>query len=318
MLKLNEMKNLKLFSNIFCLIAVGVLLSQCAKDENTPYVRPTTNASTHQNDVYITKYMLDPYGTAVRWRWDNRFILPTQSATPIQSDLVIPVTQILEYLWAGVYEAQGQNGQKLIKQLFPPELQYIGSYIYKDDGSQVLGFAEGGARITLLNLNKYDLKNRDWLSSPNDGVLGTAHHEFTHIVHQNYGLPTGFKGITNYNGNGWMNISENDAIKAGAISPYGTNNEFEDFAELVGHYIVMPKADFEKKYILQEDCSQKTKPADIQLCQELNAGKLLIDKKLSIVTKFYKDQFGIDLVALRDTMENRLNIVIENNKIPGK
>ncbi len=295
-------------------------LVQCSDDtDNVPYVRPeTAKESTHPNDVFLKKHMLTSYGTAVRWRWDDRFIKPTQKAVPIASKFVIPVTELVEYLWIGAYESQGKAGKKFIQELFPPELQYIGSYIYQKDGSMLLGYAEGGARITLLNLNSYDLTDRDWMTSPGGGVLATVHHEFSHIVHQNYGLPQGFKGITDYVGNGWLNINQEEALKLGAVRNYGALNEFEDFCEIISHFLVLPKDIFEEEFLIQEDCSELTDPNEVRNCQELNAGREKIAIKLNLIIKFYKDKFNLDLVAMRDELQKRIDYVVENNKIPNK
>ncbi len=291
---------------------------QCKEDEeNTPYVRPSSAVETHENDVYLRKHMMEPYGTAVRWRWDSRFIRPTQKAVPIKTEFVIPVTKLLNYLWVGAYTSQGEVGEAVIKDLFPPELQYIGSYIFEKDGSQMLGFAEGGTRISILNLNNYDLKNKEWLTSPGGGVLATAHHEFAHLVHQNYGFPQGFIGISNFYNKGWLNVSEEQALKDGFVRNYGGNGEGDDFAEIVSHFLVMPKDDFESKYIIQQDCSTLTDPLAIKNCQELNEGRRKIKQKLDLIIAFYKEKFNLDLVKMRDEMEKRIEYVVDSGEIPN-
>lgn len=297
---------------------LGFLLTQCSKENNAEYIRPNTaEESNHPNDVFLKENMLKPYGTAVRWRWNNRFIKPSQKAVPVASEYVIPVTKLVNYLWIGSYESQGAKGKKFIKELFPTELQYIGSYIY-EDGSVLLGYAEGGARITLLNLNSYDLTSRDWLTNPGGGILSTVHHEFSHLVHQNYGLPAGFNKISEkYLGNGWKNnVSLDDAIELGMVRNYGTLNEFEDFCEVVSHFLTLPKTTFNERFIDQKDCSSLTDADAIAKCQKLNEGRKKISQKLDLIVKFYKSNFGLNLISTRDSLENRINYVITNNKIP--
>lgn len=314
------MKDMKIINLVKFLVLLALIsfFVQCSDSEDeTKYKRPIAKESKHPNDMYLKKNMLENYGTAVRWRWDDRFIASNQSAVPVAADFVIPVTKLVKHLWIGAYESQGKAGKEFIKKLFPPELQYIGSYIYQD-GSLLLGYAEGGARITLLNLNSYDLKDRDWLTKPGGGILATVHHEFSHIVHQNYGMPPGFNKVSEkYLGNGWRNgVSLQDAIKLGMVRNYGTMNEFEDFCEIISHFLTLPKENFEKLFINQEDCSKLTEPKKIKNCQELNAGREKIAVKLNMIIDFYKNQFDLNLVEVRDSLEKQIDYVVQNNKIP--
>lgn len=296
-----------------------IIFTSCDDDdENTQFIPPAADTSSDVIDQYLQQNMLDKYNTAVRWKWEDRFIDDDYTATPVKRDVVIPVTQLVEYLWIDPYRSLGEGGEKFMDKLFPPELVYIGSYIFKEDGTVLLGYAEGGARITLLNLNSFDLTDRDWLTNPGGGILSTVHHEFTHLVHQNYGMPVGFNTISEkYNGEGWSNnVSLADAIKLGMVRNYGTANEYEDFCEIVSHFLTMPKAEFEALFINQQSTEGVTDPDEIAHIQELNAGRLLIAEKVSVVSDFYKNKFDINLYELRDKMEERINFVITNNEIP--
>lgn len=310
---------------ILILFAVSTLFVQCNTDDsNSDYVAPTDPNISNPNDQYLYsnagKSFFERYGTATRWRWDDNFIRPDQRATPIRSEFVIPTTKVVDHLWIGPYVESGEGGKRLLEKLFPPEIVYIGSYIYKDDGSRLLGFAEGGARITLLNLNTLDFTDKDWFANPSGGILTTLHHEFSHIVHQNFGIPVGFNTISDkYLGPGWVNLpgdGRDDAIKLGMVRDYATSSEFEDFCEIISHLLVVDPAVFEEDFITQEDCSTYTTPGDVINCQELNAGRLLIKQKVDLVVEYYKNTFNIDLIQVRDILQSRLNNVIETGVIP--
>lgn len=303
----------------YAFILSSLIFTSCDnEDDNTLFIPPAAEISDDVIDVYLSENMLDKYNTAVRWRWQDKYIDDDYSATPVKRDVVIPVTKLIEYLWVGPYQTVSEGGNAFITKLFPPELVYIGSYIFKEDGSRLLGYAEGGARITLLNLNSYDLTDEDWMTNPGGGILSTVHHEFTHLVHQTYGMPIGFNTISEkYNGEGWSNnVSLSDAVKMGMVRNYGTKNEFEDFCEIVSHFLTIPKATFEEDFINQASTDGVTDPAEIANINELNAGRLLIAQKLSVVVDYYKNKFDIDLYALRDIMEERINYVVTNNEIP--
>ncbi len=301
------------------LLLSPIFFSSCSNDDdNTQFVPPAVEASDDEIDLYLQQNMLDKYNTAIRWKWEDWFIGRDHKATPVTRDVVIPVAELIEYLWIDPYRSLSEGGKEFIDNLFPPELVFIGSYIFQDDGSMLLGYAEGGARITLLNLNSFDLSNRDWLTNPGGGILATVHHEFTHLVHQNYGMPVGFNTISEkYNGEGWSNnVSLADAIKMGMVRNYGTKNEYEDFCEIVSHFLTVPKADFEALFITPQSTSGITDPSTITSIRELNEGREMIAEKLSIIVDFYKNKFDIDLYQLRDIMEERINYVITNQEIP--
>ncbi|OEK08986.1 hypothetical protein A8C32_13900 [Flavivirga aquatica] len=314
---------MKITIKIILLILSVALFYQCNTDDsNTKFDAPANQDVSSVNDQYLYNNdgnsFFERFGTATRWKWNDNFIRPTQRATPIKSDFVIPATKLVDHLWIQPYEEAGVDAKKFIADLFPAELVYIGSFIFRDDGTRLLGFAEGGARVTLLNMNDLDFQDANWLANPGSGVLATVHHEFSHIVHQNYGIPVGFNTISeSYLGNGWSNgVSRDDAIKLGMVRNYGTLNEFEDFCEIISHLLVVDQATFEKDFITQEDCTTYTTVGEIVNCQELNEGRQLINQKVNLVVEFYKNNFNIDLLEVRDVLQSRLNNLINTGVIP--
>lgn len=309
--------------NYIFLTMLVVLFCQCtSEDSNTQYVAPNDPVISHVNDQYLYnnggKSFFERYNTATRWRWNDNFINPSQRATPIRAEFVIPATKLVDYLWIGPYAATGVDAAKFINDLFPAELIYIGSYIFNDDGSQLLGYAEGGARVTLLNMNGLDFQDSFWLASPGPGILTTVHHEFSHIVEQKYGLPIGFNTISeSYLGANWANgVSRDDAIKLGMVRDYATSSEHEDFCEIISHLLVVDKATFEEDFITQEDCSSYTDSDAIVNCRELNDGRKLIKQKVDLVTSFYESTVHVNLLAVRDTLQTRLEKLIATGVIP--
>jgi substrate import-associated zinc metallohydrolase lipoprotein len=296
------------------------LVSCTEEDENTQFIPPEARELTDENDIYLKQHMLDKFGTAVRWRWESRFVDDDQNATPIHRDYVVPVTKMIDYLWVGPYIALGETSEQFIRELFPSEMVYIGSFIFETDGSVLLGTADAGTRVTLLNLNNYDLTDRNWLTNPGGGVLSTIHHEFSHIVHQNYGMPAGFNTISEkYTGAGWINMDHTDlaeAISMGMVSNYGTSDQYEDFCEITSHFLTLPADVFAQTYLLQESLDGVTDPAEIARIREMNEGRIIIQQKLQMIIDLYRNKLDIDLVALRDTLGSRIDYVVTNNEIP--
>lgn len=304
---------------LFAIFSTFLGVFGCTEDSNDTFVPPPMKDLEHENDVY-NQFLFDEYGCAVRWRWNDNFVKPSQRATPIHDSLVQSITRLVEYLWVEPYESAGEAGKVFMKELFPSELVYLGSYIYKSDGTRLLGYAEGGVRITLLNLNSFDLGDAQWLINPTGGILATVHHEFSHIVHQNYGMPKGFNEISDeYLGTGWSNgTNDDDALKLGMVSPYGTKSEHEDFCEIVSHYLTLPSVFFNERFIDLVDVSTITDPDDKNEAVALNAGRMLVKQKLEMIKSYYADNFDFHLDSVQVVMEQRLLDVIGNEVIPEK
>ncbi|MGZ2369891.1 substrate import-associated zinc metallohydrolase lipoprotein [Ancylomarina sp. YFZ004] len=236
---------------IFLLVASLGLFAACDNDDELNYEKVVVEDSTDEIDVYLKEHFLDKYNCAIRWRWDDKFISVDYYVSPPLRDVVISAAKMIEHFWVEPFVESSAGGKAFIENNFPPEIVLIGSEILNENGTETLGFAEAGVRITLTEMNQYDLTNKTWLTTQ----LHTMHHEFTHIVHQTYKLPEGFETYSGskYTGNSWTTITEDNAISRGVTTPYGTTNEFEDFAELVSNFIILDKEIFDEKYAVKSE-----------------------------------------------------------------
>jgi len=243
---------MKLYRKIIFLLAASVgLFAACDNDDEVNYEKVVVEEYTDEIDVYLKEHFLDKYNCAIRWRWDDKFISVDYYVSPPLRDVVIPAAQMIEYFWVEPFVESSAGGKAFIENNFPPEIVLVGSDIMNENGTETLGFAEAGVRITITNTNEYDLTDKTWLMTQ----LHTIHHEFTHIVHQTYKLPEGFETYSGskYTGNSWTTISAENAIIRGVTTPYGTTNEYEDFAELVSNFIIMDKVTFDEKYAVKSE-----------------------------------------------------------------
>ncbi|WP_282035612.1 substrate import-associated zinc metallohydrolase lipoprotein [Saccharicrinis aurantiacus] len=309
------MKNIKIIHILLLL----VFITSCNDDEAPIYVPDELEESTDLIDVYFKDNFLEPYGTAVRWRWDDKLVDNSKRVTPIKREFCIPMGNFIKNFWIAPFE-KTEDGKSFIYELFPPEVMLIGSPMYNSDGESItLGYADAGVRITFTQVNEYDLGNPDWVLMQ----LRTAEHEFGHIVHQNYNLPNGLKEVTpaNYKSNNWLNLAgdvqqsnpriSREAISLGMVSNYGTSDVNEDFCELLSIYITSEVAEFEERYLTHEpeeiiklDDGTEIEPnAD---AVEVNKGRDFIAIKLKLVKDYYWEKFKIDLDVLRDEIVFRL------------
>lgn len=262
---------------LFVLLVLCSSLASCNKEDEVHYNKVQVSESTNEIDVFLKEHFLDKYNSAVRWQWSDKYIDVEYYVGPPQIEKVIPTAKFIEDFWINPYAACSEKAKQFITENFPTEVILIGTQMLNENGTSTLGFAEAGVRITLTEINDFDLKNPKWLRQQ----LHTMHHEFSHIVHQNYKLPAGYELIsgTMYTGNSWTSLmiypnqkskeereketeeewrermksviveDNSNSIKLGCVTPYGTSSAYEDFAELVSFFLISKETSFEEEYM---------------------------------------------------------------------
>lgn len=263
------------------------MASSCA-EESVDVPLKSVIPSTDPLDIYIQTNFTDKYGIAVRYAYVDRYVEPNKRVAPVDKTLVRPMLDFLTSFWIQPFEGV-TNGSAFFKRYVPAEMVFIGSSIYNADGTVTLGTADAGARITLTEVNLINTSNKAWVFRQ----LGTIYHEFAHIVHQNFNLPPNWQQISpsGYTSAGsWYNLSNEEALQRGFVSPYATSSFNEDFAETVAFMLYDP--DFYTTNINDETCTTLD-------CQLRNNGRALLRKKYSAVLAHYKQYTGVDLLAVR-------------------
>jgi substrate import-associated zinc metallohydrolase lipoprotein len=282
----------------YSLLLIGVLMLgvSCYEKEainvaQKPY--PTTDDTL---DLFIQDNFLDRYGVAVRYKYVDRYVDQTKRVTPPARSSVKPMLNFVMNLWIDPF-LQVPNGKKFFEDHVPAEIVLIGSRMYNNDGTVTLGTADAGARITLTEVDFIDETNQAWVFQQ----IHTMYHEFAHIVHQRYNLPPAWNTISPeyYTSPGsWYNLTDAEALTRGFVTPYATSSFNEDFAETVAVLLFDPE--FYDKFIDDEpNCTT----AD---CVSRNAGRALLRKKYNAVIEHYKEFVGVDLLKVRDVVQQKL------------
>ncbi|HKZ36706.1 MAG TPA: substrate import-associated zinc metallohydrolase lipoprotein [Chryseolinea sp.] len=283
------------FLSIF-LIILGVAAS-CYKDESVESPVKDQPFSTDPIDVFIQSNFIDKYGVAVRYKFIDRYLEPDKRVAPVKRELVEPMLNFLTSFWIEPYIGVN-NGRRFFENHVPAEVIFIGSPIFNDDGTQILGLADAGARITLTEVNDIDPENLNWVFRQ----LGTIYHEFAHIVHQRYNLPPNWQQISpqGYTSPGsWYNITDDEALQRGFVSPYASSSYNEDYAETVAFILFFPT--FYETYI--NDTPNCTTPD----CIARNEGKARLRTKYNAILSHYEQVTGVDLLAVRAIIQDKLN-----------
>lgn len=278
------------------LLAGLVLATGCYPDESVSTPLKTQLLSTDPLDVYIRTNFAEKYGIAVRYKFVDRYVEGNKRVVPPKREVVEPMLDFLTSFWIEPF-LDVDNGEKFFKRYVPAEVVLIGSPIFNTDGTVTLGTADAGARITLTEVNLVDLENQDWVFRQ----LGTIYHEFAHIMHQNFNLPPNFEQISpqGYTSAGsWYNLTEEEALERGFVSPYATSSFNEDFAETVAHILFVPE--FDETY-LDDEPSQNCPD-----CVSRNEGRALLRKKYNAILAHYLQYTKVDLLEVRALIQAKL------------
>ncbi|MCB0489330.1 MAG: hypothetical protein KDC99_12700 [Cyclobacteriaceae bacterium] len=298
------MKAHKIFGRLHSLMIASLatsfvfVVSGCYPDEtlNVP-ITPSDAELTTALDIRIDEEFRAEYGMAIRYKFVDRFIQPTQRVAPPKLSVVDPMLDFIQNFWIDPF-LEVQNGEAYFRAHVPAEVVFLGGLIFNDDGTVTLGTADAGAQITFTDVNSIDPNDDAWRSLQ----LQTVYHEFAHIVHQKHKLPTDFEKIaqTGYTSAGsWFTLSDEEALMRGFVTPYATSSPNEDFAETVAVFLQDP--DFIANFMTDEPSCATAE------CEERNQGRELIRQKLTTIIEHYKKVVSVDLNSVRAAVQARLN-----------
>lgn len=275
---------------IFVAILFATLFSACAEDglSNDSVI---TEAQRKQNDFdrWIEKHYIAPYNIDFKYRMEDIESDPDYNLVPASYTKSVQLAKLVEFLCLNVYD-EVTGDKQFIRSYFPKMIHLVGSPAYKNNGTMVLGTAEGGLKITLYNVNNVNVGN---IADLNYFYFKTIHHEFAHILHQTRPYPVAFKEISGskYVKDSWStawgdpNLADANALKAGFITPYASSGVDEDFVELIATYVTSTAAVW----------ANRLKTAG-------TAGAAIINPKFEIVYNYLNETWNIDLDVLRDTV----------------
>jgi len=290
---------MKMNRKLLPLVVIAVVMSttiSCYEEEKLNVPVKTQSQSEDRIDQRIQSDFQDKYGVTVRYKYVDRYVEINKRVVPPKLEVVEPMLDFLTSFWVEPF-INVTNGKTFFEKHVPSEIIFIGSPIFNNDGTVTLGTADAGARITLTEINYIDVHNNDWIYRQ----LGTIYHEFAHIVHQRYSLPPNWQEISpqGYTSAGsWYNLTVEEALQRGFVSPYGTVSFNEDFAELTAFLLFHP--DFYTIYINDESgCSSIE-------CAARNEGRAKLRKKYNAVLAHYAQYTGVDLLKVRAIIQAKL------------
>lgn len=275
------------------LLIMTMGLVACSEDDNisSTTIFPTTPPERDAFDIWLQKNYTATYNIDVKYKMEDIESDMTYQLVPADSSKSAKIAILIKYLWFDAYnEAVGQN---FVKANVPRIIHFIGSSAYNSNGTETVGTAEGGLKVTLYKINDIDesrIQTDAYYHRLNEYYFHTMHHEFTHILHQKVPYDTNFKLISeaNYRSTDWYLYSTAQAQRLGFITNYAMSQPDDDFAELMSTYITSSKSEWES-----DMATAGTSGADI------------INQKLEILRKYMQESWGLDIDLLRDIIQRR-------------
>ena len=240
---------------IIGIAAIVAAFSSCRGEEdftesifNTdiPAVDPTK--ATYEFDQWLYDNFMVPYNVEVKYRFDMSASDLNFQLTPADYNRSQLLSHFIRYLFYDVYTKFA--GEDFMKRYGPRIFHFIGSSGYSPTtGTEVLGTASGGVKITLYNVNemkpysdrvKYNGADVDVL---NEKYFHTMHHEFSHILHQTKSYPVTFGQVTSgsYDPIGWQDRDSVWTHQHGYVTHYASSATYEDFVETLSCIITDTK-----------------------------------------------------------------------------
>lgn len=306
---------------IYTLIAASALLlascSQSKLDEKSIFEDIPVLDSTAYNfefENWLYNNYLTPYNVRLQ------YILPDGS-TDMSYNLV-PVTYTsarktayaVKYLWMDAYGKQLRlAGDTTFVQKYTPRIiNILGSpAINAAQGTETLGVAEGGVKITLYNMNDINYRNIAWL---NKYIFHVMHHEFSHILHQTKTFPKEYEQISagKYDSQSWQYHRDTEAYALGFVTPYSMSEAHEDFVEVISSYITDTREVWAKRGFIMSADHTHLERVDESVWPE---GTPVINTKITMCKEWLRAKYGYELDSIRAEVQRRQDYLIANPTI---
>ena len=239
-------------------------------------------------DYWMERNYVAPYNIAFKYRYEDNESDMNYYTVPARYESAVILAHIVKYVCLEAYDEVG--GIEFTRSYFPKLIFTIGEWEYENNGTFILGTAEGGRKIFLAGANYVEqyLKSADEL---NHYYLKTIHHEFTHIMNQTKNYSADFQLIT---GTGYVadKLStegySGGYLSRGFITSYAQHSPDEDFAEMLSTYV----------------CNSEER-WNTWMQQAGTDGARAIATKLDIVKDYMLTSFNINIDKLRSAIQRR-------------
>ncbi len=291
----NKMKKTLIYISSIVLALSGLATSCSTEHLSADSVIRVTTAEKNAFDLWLEANFRIPYNIDFKYRYEMNESDFSYYTIPCKYEDAIIMAHLIQHLCVETYNEVA--GVDFTRKYFPKMFFCIGEWEYNNNGTIILGTAEGGKKIMLSGLNYL----QDYMTNAEDlnvYYIKTIHHEFTHILNQTKEYSTDFKQITakDYVADSWSEDPYNKGfLQRGFITAYSQQSDTEDFAEMLSEYVTHEPEWWTK-----------------QLKDAKTDGASLLNAKLDLVRSYLKESYNIDIDVLRATVNRRESEVINN------
>ena len=277
------MKNIKLMLIAAVLVLTAVACSNDDVDKGNS-IFPTKTAE-HQNDFdkWLYKNYTEPYNIRFNYKYVDQNSNLSYNVKPAELKRSIALAKIIKHVWLDAYTEL--MGPTFLKEHCFREFQLIGSAQYNGQGSITLGFAEGGVRVNLFQVNNLDFNNLyiEEHDPYNTSGVFDLNFSYFHTMHQG-----------KYHSSDWVNVSNLKSGAEGFVTGYASGEYNEDFAEVFACYVTDT-----------DEMWQKRLAQAVTAAGGKEDGKNAILAKLSLIRSYLMDSWGVDIDKLRKIVLRR-------------
>jgi len=249
------MKKYFKYISALALVAIAAMsLSSCSEKGLGDTIFPDVsdeldpNSYTYKFDKWLKENYLDVYNLEFQYRLQDNETNMNYNLEPATLENAVDLAVLAKYMWFDVYE-EVSGSKEFVKMYGPRIIMLVGSpAINPQTGTIIVGLAEGGIKVTLLHVNSMNPMN---IYALNGDYFHTMHHEFTHILHQTKTIPREFQLISlgRYDAINWQDRNAGVVHSLGFVTPYGSSEIREDFAEISANYITKTDAEWARIWL---------------------------------------------------------------------
>ena len=273
---------MKKYIKYLAIAAFAVFAASCQEKPLDPDSQ-ILDSKVEQNefDKWLVTNYVDTYNIMFKYRMEKNESDFNYWLVPATYENSIKMAKLMKFLCLEPYDVI-TGSREFIKSYYPKMIHLVGSGAYRNNGTFVLGTAEGGLKITMYFVNEMRLDP----SYLNEYYFKTMHHEFAHILNQTKPYSTDFNTISGseYVTDTWSDAwkSDAEAQQNGFISKYASSEAGEDFVELLSIYVTNTEAYWN------------------DIIKNAGDGADIINAKFEIVYNYMLTSWNIDLNELRD------------------
>lgn len=279
---------MKKYIKYLAIAALAVFAASCQEKPLDPDSQ-ILDSKVEQNefDKWLVTNYIEPYNIMFKYRMEKNESDFNYWLVPATYENSIKMAKLMKFLCFEPYD-EITGSREFIKSYYPKMIHLVGSGAYRNNGTFVLGTAEGGLKITMYFVNEMRIDP----AYLNEYYFKTMHHEFAHILNQTKPYSTDFNAISgpDYVTDTWSDAwkgGDAEAQKSGFISAYASSEPGEDFVELLSIYVTNPASYWNN------------------IIKNAGDGAAKIQQKFEIVYNYMLNSWNIDLNELRDNIQAR-------------